>query len=210
MGYIYKVAIKNAKWPSLKALDESLRGRSERVRIPIPTGNPNRPFATAANESLTVLLDGRPHTVNARDYEFDPANDDFELAEIMASAKMDVSKIHGAHIFSITAHADDRDWLCVSSIMRSLIGDFGGYGMNFQTGAAGEGEWLEEFNKQLEKDKLEYREIVDRIVREDESSIGATEDRRGLFARCKKVFCIRGSPSRKKRVLERHGNDFRS
>jgi hypothetical protein len=62
---------------------------------------------------------------------------------------MDTAPLAGAHIFSITAHGDGRDWIAVRALVTRLVTDFGGYGIDFQSGLAGCGDWVDAFGDRL-------------------------------------------------------------
>lgn len=164
MGYIYKVAVPHERWPTAGELDAALMAAKEPVRLLVKPGRSAEPFAIGENERLALEIEGEPHVIDAREYRFDPDNDTFELRDIMADTGMDTAPLEGAHIFSITAHGDDRDWQALRALVTRLVRDFGGYGIDFQSGDAGSGEWAAEFGNRLEAQQQAYYKMVAQAV----------------------------------------------
>ena len=160
MGYIYKVAVPHERWPSAQELDAALVAAGDRVRVLVRPGEATEPFAICAAERLGIEVDGEPHVVDAREYRFDPDNDTFELRDIMEDCGMDTAPLAGAHIFSITAHGDEHDWQAVRALVIRLVSDFDGYGIDFQSGLAGSGEWATDFGNRLGNQQLAYHKMV--------------------------------------------------
>ncbi|MAY19416.1 MAG: hypothetical protein CL955_02200 [Erythrobacteraceae bacterium] len=149
MGYIYKVAVPHERWPSARQLDAALVAANDPVRLLVKPFTSKAPFEICAAERLGLEVGGEPHVVDAREYLFDPDNDTFELRDIMTDCGMDTAPLAGAHIFSITAHGDGRDWIAVRALVTRLVTDFGGYGIDFQSGLAGCGDWVDAFGDRL-------------------------------------------------------------
>lgn len=193
MGFIYKVAVPAESWPTARALDAALERQDPRVRLLVRADSCDEAFATAADETLELLYDGAPFTLDSRDYLFDPDIDDFDLANIMRQAGMDVGKLDGAHVFSITTHGDPRDWDAAAALLSVMVRDFGGYGMDFQTNSAGSGSWADGLAETLQDEQAKYHQLVARFQAEDGLIAGSPHPVAALFARFAEVFGDRGN-----------------
>lgn len=160
MGYIYKVAVPNANWPSARELDEALMKAGEPVRLIVEADRADSPFEIGSDERLAVMVGEIRHVVDSREYVFDRDNDTFELFDIMNDAGMDADRITDAHVYSVTTHADDLDWIVAKAIMRRLVLDFGGYGMDFQANLAGTTDWASTLDARFEDQKREYHAFI--------------------------------------------------
>lgn len=163
MGYIYKVAVPQDRWPTARELDAALDRAGEPVRLLVRPDRADEPFEVCRFEQMAVCHEGTPHIVDARDYVFDRENDRFELFDIVGSAGMQTEKLLGAHIFSVVAHGEDADWKVAAALVKRLVLDFGGYGMDFQANIAGTEEWVATLDERMAAEKNEYRDFVARI-----------------------------------------------
>lgn len=170
MGYIYKVAVPHERWPTAGELDAALMAAKEPVRVLVRPWLSGEPFAIGDSERLALEVDGEPHVIDAREYRFDPDNDTFELRDIMADSGMDTAPLHGAHILSITVHGDERDWKALRALIVRMVTDFGGYGIDFQSGITGFGEWAVAFVKRLGQQQQAYYKMVAKSAENAEKS----------------------------------------
>ena len=191
MGYIYKVAVPHGRWPTARALDAALEKRAG-VRILVRSDRADDAFGTAPDESLAVLVDDCPHILDSRDYVFDPDEDIFELRDIMRDAGMDIARLEGAHIFSITAYRDERDWRVAGALMKALVREFGGYGMDFQTNAAGTFDWADGLDEMLAAGRKAYLALEADIASRQQENVSEHELRRRAFDRLSELFGNRG------------------